>query len=186
MGFIVFCVRLGASTSSRAYLVHMPYSTKPFAGQTLLFPDVSLANTRWRTHTCLLPARARYPDPDPTQTYPHPDVSPPNRPYSRYIVVAVVVVVVVFVVVFVVIVLTLTRTIKSVVNGQDRLQSLLYHRMYIWFCPPHAGYTVSLRRTRLNVFFLLTLASAGESPTCILHEGTHPIIRAIEVSHAAC
>ena len=89
-------------------------------------------------------------------------MSPPNRPYSRYIVVAVVVVVVVvvvvFVVVFVVIVLTLTRTIKSVVNGQDRLQSLLYHRMYIWFCPPHAGYTVSLRRTRLNVFVLLTLA----------------------------
>ena len=28
-------------------------------------------------------------------------------------------------------------------------------------------------RTRLNVLVLLTLALAGESPTCILHEGIH-------------
>ena len=34
-----------------------------------------------------------------------------------------------------------------------------------------AGCTVSVRRTRLNVVVLLTLALKGESPTCILHEG---------------
>ena len=54
------------------------------------------------------------------------------------------------------------------------------------FVPLNAGYTVSVRRTRLNVLVLLTLAIAGESPTCILHEDTHPVTRAIEVSHAAC
>ena len=43
-----------------------------------------------------------------------------------------------------------------------------------------------MRRTRLNVLVLLTLARAGESPTCILHEGTHPVTRRIEVLHAAC
>ena len=37
----------------------------------------------------------------------------------------------------------------------------------------NAGYTVSVRRTRLNVLVLLTLALAGESPTCTLHEGIH-------------
>ena len=37
----------------------------------------------------------------------------------------------------------------------------------------NAGYTVSVRGTVLNVLVLLTLASAGESLTCILHEGTH-------------
>ena len=43
------------------------------------------------------------------------------------------------------------------------------------FVPLNAGYTVytvSVRRTRLNVLVLLTLALAGESP--------------IEGSHAAC
>ena len=39
--------------------------------------------------------------------------------------------------------------------------------------PLNAGYTVSVRRTRLNVLVLLTLALAVESPTCILHEGIH-------------
>ena len=34
-------------------------------------------------------------------------------------------------------------------------------------------YVVSVRRTRLNVLVLLTLALAGESPTCVLHEGMH-------------
>ena len=43
----------------------------------------------------------------------------------------------------------------------------------IGFVPLNAGYTVSVRRTRLNVLVLLTLALAGESPTCILHEGIH-------------
>ena len=38
----------------------------------------------------------------------------------------------------------------------------------------NAGYTIVFgRRTRLNVLVLLTLALAGESPTCILHEGIH-------------
>ena len=64
--------------------------------------------------------------------------------------------------------------------------SCILHSTDVWFCPPHAGYTVSVRRTRLYVLVLLTLVLAGESPTCILHEGTHPVIRAIEVSHAAC
>ena len=58
------------------------------------------------------------------------------------------------------------------------------------FVPLNAGYTVSVRRTRSNVLVLLVLALAGESPTCILHEGilgyTHPVAHAIEVSHAAC
>ena len=38
------------------------------------------------------------------------------------------------------------------------------------------GHIVSVRRTRLNVFVLLTLLAlllAGESPTCILHEDVH-------------
>ena len=35
----------------------------------------------------------------------------------------------------------------------------------------NAGYTVSVRRTRVNIIVLLTLALTGESPTCILHEG---------------
>ena len=54
------------------------------------------------------------------------------------------------------------------------------------FVPFNAGYTVAVRRARLNVLVLLTLALAGESPTCILHDGTPPVTRAIEVSHAAC
>ena len=54
------------------------------------------------------------------------------------------------------------------------------------FVPRNAGYTVSVRRIRLDVLILLTLALAGESPTCILHEGIHLVTRAIEVSHAAC
>ena len=54
------------------------------------------------------------------------------------------------------------------------------------FVPYNAGYTVAVRRTRLNVLVLSTLALAGEPTTCILHEGTPPVTRAIEVSHAAC
>ena len=54
------------------------------------------------------------------------------------------------------------------------------------FVPLNAGYTVSVRRVRLNVLVLLTLAIAGESPTCILHQGTHTVTRAIEVTQAAC
>ena len=54
------------------------------------------------------------------------------------------------------------------------------------FVPLTAGYTVFVRRTRLNVLVLLILALAGESPTCILHEGIHPVTRAVKVSHAAC
>ena len=41
------------------------------------------------------------------------------------------------------------------------------------FVPRNAGYTVSVRRIRLDVLVLLTLALVGESPTCILHEGIH-------------
>ena len=70
------------------------------------------------------------------------------------------------------------------------LQHFLFHAHYILqmsgSVPLNAGYTVSVRRTRLNVLVLLTLALAGESPTHILREGTHPATRAIEVSHAAC
>ena len=62
----------------------------------------------------------------------------------------------------------------------------ILHSADVWLCPPHAGNTVSVRTTKLNVLVLLTLAKAGESPTCILHERTHPVIYAIEVSHAAC
>ena len=52
--------------------------------------------------------------------------------------------------------------------------------------PSMRNYTASVRRARLNVLVLLTLALlAGESPTYILHEGTHPVTRAIEVSHVA-
>ena len=40
---------------------------------------------------------------------------------------------------------------------------------------------------RLTAVLLTLELLAGESPTCVLHdEGTHPVIRAIEVSHAAC
>ena len=53
------------------------------------------------------------------------------------------------------------------------------------FVPLDAGYTVSVRKTRLNVLVLLSLAIAGESLTCIFHEGTHTVTHAIEVSHAA-
>ena len=55
------------------------------------------------------------------------------------------------------------------------------------FVPLNAGwvYTVTVRRTMLNVLVLLTLALAGESPTGILYEGilgyTHPVTRGIEV-----
>ena len=51
--------------------------------------------------------------------------------------------------------------------------SCILSSTYVCFCPPHAGYKVSVRRTRLNVLVLLTLALAGESPTCcsVLHEG---------------
>ena len=38
--------------------------------------------------------------------------------------------------------------------------------------PVNAGYTVSVRRTRLNVFVLLTMVFAGDSPIFILHQGT--------------
>ena len=70
------------------------------------------------------------------------------------------------------------------------LQHLLFHAYRLpqmsGFVPLNADYTVSERRTRLNVLVLLTLVLAGESPTCILHKGIHPVTRAIEVSHAAC
>ena len=49
--------------------------------------------------------------------------------------------------------------------------SCILSSTYVCFCPRHAGYyTVSVRRTRLKALVLLTLALAGESPTCILHE----------------
>ena len=43
------------------------------------------------------------------------------------------------------------------------------------FVPLNTGHIVFVRRTRLNVLrvVLLTLALAGESPTCIIHEGIH-------------
>ena len=50
------------------------------------------------------------------------------------------------------------------------------------FVPLNAGYTISVCRTRLDVLVLLTLVLSGEPPTCILHEGTHPVTRAIEVT----
>ena len=60
--------------------------------------------------------------------------------------------------------------------------------------PLNAGYTVSVRRTRLNVLLirlivlvLLTLALAGESVADLYPSRgyTHPVTRAVEVSHAA-
>ena len=63
----------------------------------------------------------------------------------------------------------------------------VYFCFYNSACAPlNAGYTFSVRGTRLNVLVLLNLALAGKSPTCILREGTHPVTRAIDVSHAAC
>ena len=41
------------------------------------------------------------------------------------------------------------------------------------FVPLDAVVKVSVRRTRLNVLVLLTLALAEESPTCLLREGIH-------------
>ena len=41
------------------------------------------------------------------------------------------------------------------------------------FAPLNAGYTVSVRRTRMNDLVLSTLARTGESPTCIFHESIH-------------
>ena len=54
-------------------------------------------------------------------------------------------------------------------------------------CPPPPPPAPSC----LIKFTLLTLVQAtlllqGESPTCILNEDTHPVIRAIGVSHTAC
>ena len=54
--------------------------------------------------------------------------------------------------------------------------------------PLNAGYTVSVRRTRLNLIVLLILEIAEGGHRPVFHEGTHPVTRAIEVSHshAAC
>ena len=56
------------------------------------------------------------------------------------------------------------------------------------FVPLNAGYTVSVRRTRLDVLILLTLAliSRGVTDMYPSRGYTHPVTRAIEVSHAAC
>ena len=66
----------------------------------------------------------------------------------------------------------LTHTLTIIIicfMHTDRIQKMS------GFVPLNAGYTVSVRRTRLNVLVLLTLAIAGESPTCILHEGIHTL-----------
>ena len=42
-----------------------------------------------------------------------------------------------------------------------------------WFCPPQCGLYSFRAQTKVDVLVLLTLALAGESPTCILHEGIH-------------
>ena len=47
------------------------------------------------------------------------------------------------------------------------------HNKMSGFVPLNAGYTVSVRRTRLSVSVLSALALAGKSPTCLLHEGRH-------------
>ena len=52
------------------------------------------------------------------------------------------------------------------------------------FVPLDAGYTVSVRGTILSVLVLLTLALAGESPTCILHEGTPRNTRDRSTTHS--
>ena len=49
-----------------------------------------------------------------------------------------------------------------------------FHRMMSGFVPLKAGYTVSVRKTSKNALVLLSLALAGESPTCIFHEVRHP------------
>ena len=58
-----------------------------------------------------------------------------------------------------------------------------FHRCMSGCAPLIAGNTASVRRTRLHVLVLLTLALAGESPTCILHD---LVTCAIGVSHAVC
>ena len=57
---------------------------------------------------------------------------------------------------------------------------------HVWFCPPR--YTVSVSKTRLNVLVLLTLAFNISREVTDLYPSrgyTHPVTRAIEVSHAA-
>ena len=61
----------------------------------------------------------------------------------------------------------LTHTINSYFTHTE------FSQLLSGFVSLNAGYTVSVRRTRLNVLVLLTLALAGESPTCVLHEGMH-------------
>ena len=65
-----------------------------------------------------------------------------------------------------------------------------FHKRF-GFVPLSAGYTVSVRRTRLDVLVPSIPASAGGVTTGILHEGIHPpVTRAIEsiihYLYAAC
>ena len=46
---------------------------------------------------------------------------------------------------------TVTLTVSCILRSTD-----------VWFCPPHTGYTVSVRRTSLTVLVLLALALSGE------------------------
>ena len=68
----------------------------------------------------------------------------------------------------------------------DELHLVAEDKKYTWYTyfmhteshrclvlSPNVGNIVSVCRTRLNVSVLLTLPLAGESPTCILHEGIH-------------
>ena len=50
------------------------------------------------------------------------------------------------------------------------------------FFPSKTGFTVFRAQPR----YKLHCSSKGESPTYILNEDTHPVIRAIGVSHTSC
>ena len=50
------------------------------------------------------------------------------------------------------------------------------------FFPSKTGFTVFRAQPR----YKLHCSSKGESPTYILNEDTHPVIRAIGLSHTAC
>ena len=62
---------------------------------------------------------------------------------------------------------------KLTLTNVTLIVSCILNPTDVVFVPLNTGYTVSVRRTRLNILVLLTLALAGESPTCILHEGMH-------------
>ena len=64
-----------------------------------------------------------------------------------------------------------------------------FHRLsYVWFGPPHGGYVVSVRRTRLDALLRPVDPCINKGLTDLYPSGgyTHPVTCAIELSHSAC